>query len=83
MRWFAFFTAAYNIPTETKEDSVEEHIICDGCRVKGLWEHRCMGERAMVNGEQTGKACECPDCNCPPSKEELARFLKESGFAKK
>lgn len=37
-------------------------IICDGCNVRGSWEHRCHGRKSVVQGEQTGKQCQCPDC---------------------
>lgn len=37
-------------------------VICDGCNVRGNWEHRCHGRRSVVQGEQTNKQCQCPDC---------------------
>jgi hypothetical protein len=37
-------------------------VICDGCNVRGNWEHRCHGTRSVVAGEQTNKQCQCPDC---------------------
>lgn len=37
-------------------------VICDGCNVNPLWEHRCHGRKSVVRGEQTGKQCQCPDC---------------------
>jgi hypothetical protein len=38
-------------------------IICDGCNVHGVWEHRCHGDRARVRDEPTGKPCECRECH--------------------
>ena len=37
-------------------------IICDGCNVRKLWEHRCHGTNANVRGKATGKPCECQEC---------------------
>ena len=37
-------------------------LICDGCNVRPPFEHRCHQNRAFVNGESTGKSCQCPDC---------------------
>jgi hypothetical protein len=37
-------------------------IICDGCNVNPLWEHRCHGARSVVQGEQINRQCQCPDC---------------------
>jgi hypothetical protein len=37
-------------------------VICDGCRVRGSWEHRCHGQLARVNDETAGRACECTEC---------------------
>src|SRR3989344_9252547 len=33
--------------------------ICDGCKVRKPFEHRCHGSRSMVRGEQSGKPCQC------------------------
>lgn len=38
-------------------------ILCDGCRVRGAWEHRCHGRLARVNDERALGPCECGDCN--------------------
>ena len=40
-------------------------LICDGCNVRAPFEHRCHGDRAFVNGEATGKPCQCEDCFLP------------------
>lgn len=37
-------------------------IICDGCNVNPLWEHRCHDRKSVVQGEQTSKQCQCPEC---------------------
>lgn len=37
-------------------------IICDGCNVRGVHEHRCHGDNAHVQDEPTGRPCECEDC---------------------
>ena len=37
-------------------------IICDGCNVQHLWEHKCHGENAIVNKKPTGKPCQCKEC---------------------
>ena len=37
-------------------------ILCDGCNVNRPFEHRCHRGRAMVNGEQTGRPCQCAEC---------------------
>ena len=42
--------------------TVVQPVICDGCNVLGPWEHRCHGARSVVQGEQTNRQCQCPDC---------------------
>lgn len=42
--------------------------ICDGCRGKEPFEHKCHGENAGVLGFKTNKPCECRICQC--QKEE-------------
>lgn len=37
-------------------------ILCDGCRVRGPWEHRCHGNMARVDDEPAGGPCVCPEC---------------------
>lgn len=37
-------------------------LICDGCKVVFHYEHRCHGETAVVEGDQTGRPCECQPC---------------------
>lgn len=49
--------------TQTPE---QKFLICDGCNARSLFEHRCHGDRAFVNGEATGKPCQCPDCSEGP-----------------
>ena len=34
--------------------------LCPGCTVRSPWEHRCCGD-------ETGKQCECPDCQSTPA----------------
>lgn len=38
-------------------------IICDGCNVKEPLKHKCHKDGSFVNGEATGKSCECPECS--------------------
>ena len=38
-------------------------VLCDGCNVRGGWEHRCHGEPITVRGEMVYAACECAECN--------------------
>lgn len=40
-------------------------IMCDGCNVRGVFEHRCHGANAQMQGESTNRMCECPECNNP------------------
>jgi hypothetical protein len=40
-------------------------IVCDGCRVREPWEHRCHGRMARVGDEPTGRSCECAECSEP------------------
>lgn len=42
--------------------TIPNPVICDGCNVRSPWEHRCHGTRSVVQGEQTNKQCQCPDC---------------------
>ncbi|MFC1630170.1 hypothetical protein ACFL06_01385 [Patescibacteria group bacterium] len=44
--------------------------ICDGCNVNEPFEHKCHGEDAHVQGEPTGKPCECPSCGEIKNEEE-------------
>lgn len=38
-------------------------IICDGCNVRGNWEHRCHGiEAVTVGGERVPLPCHCAPC---------------------
>lgn len=48
-------------------------ILCDGCNVRNLWEHRCHKDKAIVKGVFAGKPCECPDCR------ESDRIFDEPG----
>jgi len=50
-------------------------LICDGCNVRGSWEHRCHGDTPFVSGEPVEGKCECPDCH--PSEAELEAFRKK------
>lgn len=47
-----------------------KRVICDGCNVRGGWEHRCHAPRCSarmtVYGEPRFGACECADCMEPP-----------------
>lgn len=53
-------------------DNERKIVVCDGCRVKFPFEHRCHGENAFVLGFATGKPCECPTCvNKAAKKEEF------------
>ncbi|MDP3901833.1 MAG: hypothetical protein Q8Q37_02580 [bacterium] len=38
-------------------------IICDGCNVRGVREHRCHGDQARVHDEPTSRHCQCPECD--------------------
>lgn len=40
-------------------------VMCDGCNVRGVFEHRCHGTNAQIHGEPTNRMCECPECNDP------------------
>lgn len=44
------------------ETTTQPKIICDGCNVRPLFEHRCHKQRSVVQGEQTNKMCRCTDC---------------------
>jgi hypothetical protein len=51
--------------------------LCDGCNVRGAWEHRCHGEQATVRGERTDRPCTCAECRPPlltPSKPARGRL---------
>ena len=50
-------------------------IICDGCAVRGSWEHRCHEDHPHVGGEPVAGRCECEDCH--PSVGDLAAFRAE------
>jgi hypothetical protein len=52
------------LPVETVMALAREFkmIICDGCNVRAPFEHRCHEDNVLVNGEKTGKPCECPIC---------------------
>jgi hypothetical protein len=41
--------------------------ICDGCRVNRLHEHRCHGDRSVIQGVQTNFACTCQSCTELPA----------------
>lgn len=47
---------------ECNHTQTDEKIICDGCNVRGSWEHRCHGSHSMIMGVQTNKPCECEKC---------------------
>lgn len=42
----------------------QEAVLCDGCNVRGCFEHRCHNGsgRVMVRGERSDKRCQCPTC---------------------
>ena len=54
--------AVPKIAAEFILETTIDPVICDGCNVRGNWEHRCHGARSVVQGEQTNKQCQCPDC---------------------
>jgi 8-oxo-dGTP diphosphatase len=47
-----------------KADAGGATRICDGCNVRGNWEHKCHGKRCVVGGEQTGLPCQCSNPEC-------------------
>ena len=42
----------------------EGMALCDGCNVRGVFEHRChnLAGRVMVGGQRSDKRCQCPGC---------------------
>lgn len=42
-------------------------ILCDGCNVNKLWEHRCHKSDIVVAGMKTAFDCTCPEPGCGPS----------------
>lgn len=44
------------------EINASARTICDGCNVREPFEHRCHRGRSVVQGEQTGKKCQCVEC---------------------
>ena len=50
-------------PSRKEVNTTEGLVICDGCNVQGVWEHRCHGMYAEVRGERVGRPCQCPECS--------------------
>lgn len=51
----------------------DQPIICDGCRVRNPWEHRCYGHLARVNDERANGPCACEDCRAAEHRERESR----------
>jgi hypothetical protein len=50
--------------------------ICDGCNVRGAWEHRCHIHNIVIKGEHTKFDCECQPCK---ESREYAEKIRRIG----
>lgn len=55
-------------------------ILCDGCNVNELWEHRCHKSNIMVAGMKTGLDCQCTEPECGPSPHPKTATIEGSHF---
>lgn len=55
-----------DLPEPLCDDECHMAIVCDGCNVRGAYEHKCHGEFMQVGGEPTGRRCPCECTDDPP-----------------